>query len=225
MDQHLRSQATGNIFALDLLYLGYRLVMTHSAFDQPQGVLVKIRALYKPHRRLAVVSNICLTVMMLVYAGPGLAADETIYPLITYKCDPNADIITITNSLLPPDKGVGYPYSDEDGTYSPWNMVEIEETSANTRIVRTNRIVKTCPLSSGDYTVTLEPQIFSRNLRGTCGKSISSAFTISYDGFDLKERTPFEDFCRGNSPIITRVTVFGKTGEVKIKRIPRYKFY
>jgi len=67
--------------------------------------------------------------------------------------------------------------------------------------------------------------VFSRNLRGTCGASISSAFTVTFDGFDIKERTPFEDFCRGNSPIITRVTVFGKTGEVKIKRIARYKFY
>ena len=85
--------------------------------------------------------------------------------------------------------------------------------------------MKTCTLSSGDYTVTIEPQVFSRNLSGTCGASISSAFTVTFDGFDIRERTPFEDYCRGNSPIITRVTVFGKTGEVKIKRIARYKFY
>ena len=164
---------------------------------------------------------------MLLFAfvtAPAHAA-EAIYPLITYKCDTDADMITITNSLLKNDEGASYNYSDADGTYSPWNMVEINRSTERTRIVRTRKIVKKCTLSSGEYTVTLEPQVFSRNLSGTCGASISTAFTITYDGIDIKERTPFEDFCRGNSPIITRVTVFGKTGEVKIKRIPRYKFY
>jgi len=152
-------------------------------------------------------------------------AADTIYPLVTYKCDTTADIITITNSLLKSDEGVSFDYSDEDGTYSPWDMVDIDRKTANTRIIHTNKIIKSCTLSSGEYTITLEPQVFSRSLSGTCGASISSAFTITYDDFDIKERTPFEDFCRGNAPIITRVTVFGKTSEVKIKRIPRYKFY
>jgi hypothetical protein len=155
----------------------------------------------------------------------GATAAETIYPLITYKCNVEADIITLTNSLLKSDEGAAFNYSDEDGTYSPWNLVEIDRRAEHTRIVKTKKIVKKCTLSSGEYTITLEPQVFSRNLNGTCGATISSAFTVSFDGFDIKERTPFEDYCRGNSPIITRVTVYGKTGEVKTKHIPRYKFY
>lgn len=155
----------------------------------------------------------------------GVTAAEAIYPLVTYKCNAEADIITLTNSLLKSDEGAAFNYSDEDGTYSPWNLVEIDRRTEHTRIVRTKKITKKCTLSSGEYTITLEPQIFSRNLEGTCGATISSAFTISFDGFDIKERTPFEDYCRGNSPIITRVTVFGKTGEIKTKNIPRYKFY
>jgi hypothetical protein len=155
----------------------------------------------------------------------GAFASEAIYPLVTYKCNPDADIITLTNSLLKSSEGPGYQYSDEKGTYSPWDLVEINRRAEHTRIVKTKKITKTCKLSSGEYTITIEPQVFSRNLKGTCGASISSAFTVTFDGFDIKERTPFEDYCRGNSPIITRVTVFGKTGEVKIKRIARYKFY
>jgi len=155
----------------------------------------------------------------------GAYTSETIYPLVTYKCNSEADIITLTNSLLKSDEGANFNYADEDGTYSPWNLVEIDRRTENTRIVRTKKIVKTCKLSSGEYTITLEPQVFSRNLTGSCGASISSAFTVTYDGIDIKERTPFEDYCRGNSPIITRVTIFGKTSEVKIKRIARYKFY
>lgn len=155
----------------------------------------------------------------------GNSVDKTIYPLVTYKCDPKADIITLTNSLLKGDEGAHYKYSDENGTFSPWNMVEIVQTTSSTRIIRTKKITKMCKLSSGEYTVTLEPQVFSRNLKGSCGATISSAFTISYDGIDIKERTPFEDYCLGNAPVITRVTVFGKTSEVKIKRLARHKFY
>ncbi len=155
----------------------------------------------------------------------GVSAAETIYPLITYRCNPDADIITLTNTLLKGAEGASYNYSDEDGTYSPWNLVEIDRRTAHTRIIRTKKITKTCTLSSGEYTITLEPQIFGQNLSGDCGASISSAFTVSYDGIDIKERTPFEVYCKGNSPIITRVTVFGKTREVKIKHIERSKFY
>ena len=154
-----------------------------------------------------------------------LFAADALYPLVTYKCNPESDIITLTNSLLSNEEGASYNYSDEDGTYSPWNLVEVDRRTERTRIVKTHKIENKCTLSSGEYTVILEPQVFSRNLSGTCGASISTAFTIEFDDFDIKERTPFEDFCRGNSPIITRVTVFGKTGEVKIKRIPRYQFY
>lgn len=153
------------------------------------------------------------------------SAVDTIYPLVTYKCNPESDIITLTNSLLKGNEGASFNYSDEDGTYSPWDLVEIDRDTERTRIVRTKKVKKVCKLSSGEYTITIEPQVFSRSLNGTCGSSISSAFTVTYDEYDIKERTPFEDYCRGNSPIITRVTVFGKTSEVKIKRIARFKFY
>jgi hypothetical protein len=151
-------------------------------------------------------------------------ADEASYPLVTYKCNVEDDIITLTNSLLPEDEGPTFKYSDENGTYSPWDLVEISQKPSHARIVRTKKIIKHCTLSSGEYTVTLEPKVFNRNLSGTCGATISSAFTVSFDGFNVKDRTAFEDYCRGNSPVITRVTVFGKTGEVQVKRIPRYKF-
>jgi len=145
--------------------------------------------------------------------------------LVTYSCDTSADIITLTNSILDSKDGAKYHYSDIDGTYSPWNLVDIEQKNNHSRIIRTKKIIKTCTLSTGQYTVTLEPQIFNRDINSECGASISSAVTISYNGIDIQERTPFEDYCRGNAPIVTRITVFGRTSEVKIKRVPRYKFH
>lgn len=157
--------------------------------------------------------------------APGAFSAEKIYPLVRFKCSPEADIVTLTNSLLRSEEAATFKYSDADGTFSPWDLVEIDHSTERTHIVKTQTVTRTCKLSSGDYTIRLEPQVFSRNLKGTCGESISSAFTVTYDGIDIQERTPFEDFCRGNSPIITRVTVFGKTHEIKIKRIPRFEFY
>lgn len=161
----------------------------------------------------------------LFWVQGAVADDKTIYPLITYQCDPGSDLVKITNSLLKGDIGATYNYSEADGTYSPWHLVEIDRTPDRTRIVKTRKMIKKCTLSSGEYTFIIEPQLFSRNLKGRCGASISTALTVTYDGIDILERTPFENFCHGNSPVIIRVTTFGKTGEVKIKRIPKYKFY
>jgi len=173
---------------------------------------------------MARISALILFIIAATNASNLFAADA-IYPLVSYKCNPESDIATLTNSLLRSDEGATFKYSDADGTYSPWNLVEIDRSTERTRIVKTKKITNTCKLSSGEYTITLEPQIFSRNMSGACGASISSAFTVALNDVEIQERTPFEDFCRGNSPIITRVTVFGKTREIKVKRIPRYEFY
>ena len=166
-----------------------------------------------------------ILLLALPTGNAGAEAYETFYPLIQYNCDPQADTVTVTNSLLKGDKGKTFKYSHEDGSYSPWDMVEIDKSSGRPKIVKKSKVVNICELSSGSYTITLEPKPFGKTLDGICGASISASITITYDGIDILEKTPFENFCHGNSPIITRVTTFGKTGEVKIKRIAKYKFY
>ena len=71
----------------------------------------------------------CLLSSSPLWTGPALA--ETFYPLITYKCDTGADIITITNTLLRTEEGKNYSYSDAEGTYSPWDLVDIENSGSN----------------------------------------------------------------------------------------------
>ena len=169
---------------------------------------------------------ILLTVFAIAlnWTVPASAAD-TIYPLISYKCDTDADILTITNSLLKGDAGANYKYSAEDGTYSPWDMVEIARKTDSTRIIKSSKVTNSCKLSRGVYTTLLEPQIFSEDPDGQCDGTISGSVTIIFDGAELLERTAFEDHCQDDAPIIIRITVFGKTGEYKIKRIAKYEFY
>ena len=166
---------------------------------------------------LALSSILCL--------ATSVRAADAYYPLITYKCDTDADMLTITNSLLKGETGKNFRYSADEGTYSPWDMVEIAHKTHSTRIIKSTKISNNCKLSSGEYAVILEPQIFSKDLDSLCGATISGAVTVSLDGIEVLERTAFEDYCQGNTPIITRITVFGKTGEYKIKRIAKYRFY
>ena len=154
------------------------------------------------------------------------AVNKDSYPLITYKCDPAKDILLITNTLLKDGKEKGFKYSDAEGTYSPWDMVTIK----NDTIVDTSAIQKDCKLSSTNYTIILEPQVFNPNLAnqkldGFCGTKISAALTILVNNEVIQERKAFEFHCSGNTKVITGVKVIGKTGEIRIRAVPRYKYY
>lgn len=169
--------------------------------------------------------TIILLLLILSRNHPAFSAQKGTTPLITYRCDTAADIVVITNSLLSPGEAKTFTFNDDRGTYNPWDLVKIDHIKQKMTPIRKKTIVKKCVLSSGEYITTIEPKIFSRELTGACGKSISGVVTIEFDGFEIFEKRAFEDYCHGNAPIITRVTAFGKTMEVKIRRIPKYKFY
>ena len=143
------------------------------------------------------------------------------FPLITSNCDTAKNIFLVTNTLFKDGKEKTFKYSDADGTYSPWDMVKIKDN----KIIDSSSIKKDCKLSSAKYTAILEPQIFNHNLDGKCGAVISTAITILADGEELQERKSFEFHCTGNTKIITGVKVIGKTGEIKIRAVPRHKYY
>lgn len=154
------------------------------------------------------------------------AVNKDSYPLITYECDPAKDILLVTNVLLKDGKEKGFKYSDADGTYSPWDMVTIK----NNNIVDSRSIKKECQLSSAKYTIILEPQVFNpklsnQKLDGFCGATISTAITILSNNAEIMERKPFEFYCSGNTKIITGIKIIGKTGEIKTRKVPRYKYY
>ena len=153
------------------------------------------------------------------YASNIFAKDS--FPLITYKCDKAKDILLVTNTLLKDGKEKTFEYSDADGTYSPWNMVTIKDN----KIVDNRSIKKDCKLSSANYTIILEPQIFNKNLAGKCGAFISAAITILADDAEIQERKPFEFYCTANIKIITGVKIIGKTGEIKTRAVSRHKYY
>ena len=162
----------------------------------------------------------------LLYASTAQAvADDSFNPKLTYNCDRENDRVVVTNSLLKGGDAASFRYSDADGTYNPWDLVTIDSASSRPRIIERSRLVKQCELSSGVYTITLEPHTFGSYLDGRCGAMISSAITVSLDGIDILEKTSFEAYCHGNSPVIVKVTTHGASAEVEIKRMPKHRFY
>jgi hypothetical protein len=176
--------------------------------------------LYK-NRLIAVFFLLAVTVDGLT----AVRAADSVYPQITTKCDAEANVLTITHSLLKSDNGEAPDYTTADGTYSLWDMVTVAHETDSTRIIKSTKATRRCELSSGEYTVILEPKIFSEDLESRCGAMISGAVTITRNGHEILEHTAFEENCNDKTPIITRITVFGKTAEYKIKRIPKSKFY
>lgn len=143
------------------------------------------------------------------------------YPLITYQCDQSKDIVLVTNRLLKNGEEKTFKYSDADGTYSAWDLVKIKDNV----IIDSSAISKECKLSSGQYKVILEPQIFNHDLSGFCGANISVAITILKNNVEIMERKPFEFHCSGNIKIITGVKIIGESGEIKIRDVPRHEYY
>ena len=105
---------------------------------------------------------ITLLIVML-WSNSALAEAKKFNPLVTYTCDSTADIIVITNSLLTPEEAKTYKFSDADGTYNPWKMAKLHLNAKVSALLKTNRTVNKCTLSSGEYTSTIEPKIFSRD--------------------------------------------------------------
>ena len=94
---------------------------------------------------MAKLKLLTLSFLMVIYTTETHGA-APIYPLVSYRCNPDADIIMLTNSLINSEEGASYKYSDEKGTYSPWDLVEISRKAEGTRIVRTKKIQYKSPL-------------------------------------------------------------------------------
>ena len=152
---------------------------------------------------------------------------DTMYPVITYLCDSQADVIKIKNEVKWNEEGQAVQYSDAEasGVYNPWNWVNIEDRPPRKLVSETKQIEKSCQLSSGIYKVILQPYIFNVNALAKCGDQISARVTVLRGGSILIDKKPLQEFCHGNAPIIRGIKVMGDSGEVKIYEVPRHKFY
>lgn len=164
-----------------------------------------------------------LIVLALVYMPLALA--DQAYPIVTYTCDKEADEVKVKNEVKWGDAGKNFIFAEEQGTYNPWDWVEMEDRGKRRLVRQSKEIQLECELNNKVYRVKLEPKIFNPNFFGQCGNKISVKVSVYVGEAMLIENKELEAFCHGNAPVIRGVKVFAKNNKVKFYTIAKHKFY
>jgi len=163
-----------------------------------------------------------LLLLTVIFTLNTALAEEAPVPIITYTCDSANDVIKIKNEVKWGDEGKAIKFSDDNGIYNPWDWVDHD---ANGHYIDTRVVELDCQLNNNKYKVLFKPKLFATNSSDKCGSKVSATVSIVRGGSILLDRKDLEAFCHGNAPIIRGIKVTGKTAEVKIYKIPKYKFY
>ena len=154
-----------------------------------------------------------------------LAWADRPYPIVTYTCDKQGDVLKIKNEVKWGEAGKNFAFSAHDGTYNPWEWVKVEDRNGRALTKQVNSVELSCELSGTVYRVVLEPKLFNPDFNGKCGDKLSVKVSIFMDQAILLESKELERFCRGNTKVIRGIKVFGKKRRVKLYEVPRHKFY
>lgn len=150
---------------------------------------------------------------------------ERPYPIITYSCDKDKDVLKIKNEVKWNEAGKNFAFSVKNGTYNPWDWVTIEDRNGR-RLTRQNKSIElVCELSGTLYRVVLEPKLFNPDFDGPCGDRLSVKVSVYMGRAILLENKVLERFCRGNTKLIRGIKVLGKERRIKIYSVARHKFY
>lgn len=166
---------------------------------------------------------ICLNLPVMI--GSVAMAEDVAYPIITITCDDENDVLKIKNEVKWNDAGKLFAFSEEDGTYNPWDWVKITAVSGQQTIIEKKTPELSCQLSNNLYKIVLKPKIFNHNYTGKCGNRLSAVVTVFRGGSIIVDEKALEEFCHGNAPVIRGIKVLGKSGQVKYYKIAKYKFF
>ena len=150
---------------------------------------------------------------------------ERVYPIITYTCDRQEDVLKIKNEVKWGEAGKNFVFSIENGTYNPWDWVQIDDKNGRKLTHQSKKVELSCELSGIIYRVVLEPKLFNPDFNGPCGDKLSVKVSIFMGQAILLENKEMEQFCRGNTKVIRGIKVFGKKRRVKLYEVARHKFY
>ena len=173
---------------------------------------------------MRLLASYVLCLMCLCQLPLAWATDQA-YPIITYSCDYDKDILKIKNEVKWGEAGKNFDFSSENGTYNPWDWVKIIDRKGRQLISQSKTVELSCKLSGVVFRVQLEPKLFNPDFNGSCGDKLSAKVSIYAGEQVLLKDKELEQFCRGNAAVIRGIKVFGKNRKVKLYEIPKHKFY
>lgn len=162
---------------------------------------------------------------LLIITASTRADTEKAWPIITFSCDKENSQLKIKNEVKWGEAGKNFPFSAEQGTYNPWDLIKKDDRGERILLSESARLNLSCRLLAAEYRVVVRPKIFNVNMKGKCGDRLSVIVSI-YENDVLKlEEKPFETFCFGNSPVVRGIKINGMTGKLKVYEVPRSRFY
>ena len=166
---------------------------------------------------------ICFSLLM--FSLPGYANKQRAWPIATFTCDKEKNEVKIKNEVKWGDAGRKFPFQKEQGTYNPWELVEIIQREGQKLIVEKDQLNLRCELKEASYRFIVRPKIFNQDPKGKCGDKLSVKVSIYKNDKPILESKEMESFCHGNSPILKGIKVKGGSSKVKLYEIPRSRFY
>jgi len=153
------------------------------------------------------------------------AAEQRAWPIITFTCDKAKNEVKIKNEVKWGEKGENFPFNVAQGTYNPWDLVNIEERGDYKLVSEKAQLDLSCELKGIKYRFKVRPKIFNVNGNGTCGDRLSVKISVFKDQSILLEDKDMEPFCHGNTPILRGIKLEGGSNKVKLYEIPRSRFF
>jgi len=153
------------------------------------------------------------------------AEADRAWPILTFTCDKAKNEVKLKNEVIWGKAGEKFPFSAEQGTYNPWDLVNIVERGPRKLVSEKTQLNLRCRLSKSEYTIVIKPKIFNPNFYGKCGDRLSAKVSIYNGAAELISDKDMEKFCHGNSPVLRGIKVKGSNSKVKLYEIARSRFY
>jgi len=161
----------------------------------------------------------------LVFPCVSYASADRAWPIITFTCDQVKNEVKIKNEVKWGEAGKNFPFNEEQGTYNPWELVNIVDRGERRLVSARSKLELKCKLGPTKYTFVVKPKIFNPNFKGKCGDRLSVKVSVHKNSSTLLEDKDMESFCHGNAPILRGIKVFGQGSRVKLYKVPRSRFY
>jgi len=162
---------------------------------------------------------------MLAFSVTSYAADQRAWPIATFTCDKEKSEAKIKNEVKWGDAGRKFPFQKEQGTYNPWELVEIIQREGQKFLVEKSQLQLDCELQKANYRFTVRPKIFNEDPDGRCGDKLSIIVSVYKDNSPILENKEMESSCYGNSPVLKGVKVKDGSNQVKLYEISKSRFY
>ena len=139
-----------------------------------------------------------IVVIFIVLLAPAKASEQRAWPIISFVCDQQNNVLKLKNEVKWGDAGKNFPFNVPQGTYNPWELVAIEEQHGSQIVVEKTSWDLRCNLSGFEYSIIVRPKIFNPDFHGNCGARLAVISSVYKGSEEVLVDRPKVEFCHGN---------------------------